>query len=76
MTWAISLSLDGWSAHTYYLGILVFIWALHWRATAWRVEPKCIPWVGVRTELFAKTRACWRELWDTWQNLEKGYVQV
>jgi hypothetical protein len=56
------------------VGILLYL--QHDIFSQHHVAPSTIPWVGLRSELFSRTRAHWREINSSKQNLKEGYAKV
>ncbi|KAF2091838.1 cytochrome P450 [Saccharata proteae CBS 121410] len=55
--------------------VLAALYHCHCRLTASKHLLDPLPWVGVRDELFAKSRAHLREATDSWDLLKEGYAK-
>ncbi|TKA66212.1 hypothetical protein B0A49_07508 [Cryomyces minteri] len=55
--------------------LILLLYFIHCRLTAKRWLPNTIPWIGLRNEFFAKTRACMRDMRHGKEHLAEGYAK-
>lgn len=64
-----------WNWGTITVAVTVLMCFMH-SSIMMSTVPHSVPWVGVRKEIFSKTRACVREFTAGLRTLKAGYNQV